>query len=203
MDIKMNHKEGNKKGNVVLYGLSTCQWCEKTKDLLDELKVDYYYVYVDMADYNELIKIKEEIKKYNPAFSFPTLVLDQEDSIIGFDEKKIREKFKKEEDLDIVCPCDYRDPDLDEYGTCYCALYVDREILEGRKNVKSIPDRRYLDKKKIEKERNEEVTAGKKIFNLEYPVWRCKGGGYLCAREHPPEICPVCKAKRERFEIFI
>lgn len=94
MDIKMNHIEGNKKGNVVLYALSTCQWCEKTKDLLDELKVDYYYVYVDMADYNELIKIKEEIKKYNPAFSFPTLVLDQEDSIIGFDEKKIRERFK-------------------------------------------------------------------------------------------------------------
>jgi ferredoxin-thioredoxin reductase catalytic chain len=25
----------------------------------------------------------------------------------------------KEEDLDIVCPCDYRDPDLDEYDTCY------------------------------------------------------------------------------------
>lgn len=94
MDIKMNHIEGNKKGNVVLYALSTCQWCEKTKDLLDELKVDYYYVYVDMADYNDLIKIKEEIKKYNPAFSFPTLVLDQEDSIIGFDEKKIRERFK-------------------------------------------------------------------------------------------------------------
>ncbi len=94
MDIKMNHIEGNKKGNVVLYALSTCQWCEKTKDLLGELKVDYYYVYVDMADYNELIKIKEEIKKYNPAFSFPTLVLDQEDSIIGFDEKKIRERFK-------------------------------------------------------------------------------------------------------------
>ncbi len=94
MDIKMNHIEGNKKGNVVLYALSTCQWCEKTKDLLDELKVDYYYIYVDMADHNELIKIKEEIKKYNPAFSFPTLVLDQEDSIIGFDEKKIRERFK-------------------------------------------------------------------------------------------------------------
>lgn len=22
-------------------------------------------------------------------------------------------------DLDIVCPCDYRDPDLTEFGTCY------------------------------------------------------------------------------------
>jgi len=26
---------------------------------------------------------------------------------------------KKEDDLDIICPCDYRDPDLDEYDTCY------------------------------------------------------------------------------------
>jgi ferredoxin-thioredoxin reductase catalytic chain len=25
----------------------------------------------------------------------------------------------KESDLDILCPCDYRDPDLDEYDTCY------------------------------------------------------------------------------------
>ena len=25
----------------------------------------------------------------------------------------------KEDDLDIICPCDYRDPDLTDYGTCY------------------------------------------------------------------------------------
>ena len=30
---------------------------------------------------------------------------------------------KKEEDLDIICPCDYRDPDLNDFGACYCALY--------------------------------------------------------------------------------
>ncbi len=23
------------------------------------------------------------------------------------------------DDLDIICPCDYRDPDLDDYDTCY------------------------------------------------------------------------------------
>jgi ferredoxin-thioredoxin reductase catalytic chain len=26
---------------------------------------------------------------------------------------------EKEKDLDIICPCDYRDTDLDEYGQCY------------------------------------------------------------------------------------
>jgi ferredoxin-thioredoxin reductase catalytic chain len=35
------------------------------------------------------------------------------------------------EDLDIICPCDYRDADLAEYGTCYCALYVSEGVLRG------------------------------------------------------------------------
>ena len=48
----------------------------------------------------------------------------------------------KEEDLDIICPCDYRDPDLNEYGTCYCGLYVSGDILEGKKELMPIPERR-------------------------------------------------------------
>jgi len=49
---------------------------------------------------------------------------------------------KREEDEDIICPCVYRDPDLKEYGSCFCALYVSKEIKDGRKQVGSIPDRR-------------------------------------------------------------
>lgn len=41
------------------------------------------------------------------------------------------------------------------------------------------------------------------VNNLSYPVWRCKVCGYLCARNNPLEVCPVCKAKKERFERFI
>ncbi len=48
----------------------------------------------------------------------------------------------KEDDLDIICPCDYRDPDVAEFGACYCALYVDDGIKEGKKQPKSIPERR-------------------------------------------------------------
>jgi len=48
----------------------------------------------------------------------------------------------REEDTDIICPCVYRDPDLIEYGTCYCALYVSQEIKDGKKKAESIPDRR-------------------------------------------------------------
>ncbi len=107
---------------------------------------------------------------------------------------------EKKKDLDIICPCDYRDPDLDEYGACYCALYVDEEILEGKKKVKSIPERRYKIKKKVSMKKGKQSKD--KILKTAYPVWRCKVCGYLCARENPPAVCPVCKAKKERFEKF-
>ncbi len=46
------------------------------------------------------------------------------------------------EDLDIICPCDYRDPDLNDYNACYCALYVSLSALRAEKAVTSIPERR-------------------------------------------------------------
>ncbi|MDD5082661.1 MAG: ferredoxin-thioredoxin reductase catalytic domain-containing protein, partial [Dehalococcoidales bacterium] len=48
----------------------------------------------------------------------------------------------KEEDLDIICPCDYRDPDLTDYDTCYCALYVSQAAVNGEKKIGTIPERR-------------------------------------------------------------
>ncbi|MBN2720720.1 MAG: ferredoxin:glutaredoxin reductase [Proteobacteria bacterium] len=49
---------------------------------------------------------------------------------------------KREEDRDIICPCDYRDADLAEYGTCFCALYVNEEIAGGMGEASPIPERR-------------------------------------------------------------
>jgi len=106
---------------------------------------------------------------------------------------------KKEEDLDIICPCDYRDPDLSEYGSCYCALYVSESVLKGGKKVGSIPERRLP----LERRKREKPKSTADISSLSLPVWRCKVCGYLCAREQPPEVCPICKAKKERFEKFI
>jgi len=105
----------------------------------------------------------------------------------------------KEEDLDIICPCDYRDSDLTDYGVCYCALYVSQDIVDGKKKVESIPDRRPPEE---ERKMQKNIQVGK-ISSLKYPVWRCKVCGYLCARDSPPEICPVCKAKKDRFERFL
>ena len=43
----------------------------------------------------------------------------------------------KQQDLDIICPCDYRDPDLSEYDTCYCGLYVSKVVAQGKKEIGS------------------------------------------------------------------
>lgn len=111
---------------------------------------------------------------------------------------------KKEDDMDIICPCYYRDPDLEDYGACYCGLYISGDILRGKKKLTPIPERRPGPD---EREMNAEQTNSKgdlsKLERLPFPVWRCKVCGYLCAREGAPEICPICKAGKDRFERFI
>jgi ferredoxin-thioredoxin reductase catalytic subunit len=108
---------------------------------------------------------------------------------------------RKEEDLDIICPCDYRDSDLGEFGACYCALYVTGPVLNGVQKLTSIPERRPP---RGERNPAGETATGIAAFSsLPYPVWRCKVCGYLCARGSPPEICPICKVKKDRFERFL
>lgn len=75
-------------------------------------------------------------------------------------------------------------------------------VVSGKQTAGSIPERRPPEEvRKIEApiENKTKVNPG----NLPYPVWRCKVCGYLCARDGPPEICPICKAKKERFERFM
>jgi ferredoxin-thioredoxin reductase catalytic subunit len=110
---------------------------------------------------------------------------------------------KRGADLDIVCPCYYRDPDLDQYGACYCALYVSDEVRSGQKEVTSIPDRRPPPAEREAAVAPAQPGQPGAFGALPLPVWRCKVCGYLCARGEPPLECPVCKAKKERFERFI
>jgi len=52
----------------------------------------------------------------------------------------------KEKDRDIICPCVYAKPDIDEYGACYCWLYVSPEWIENQVSHVQIPERRPLEK---------------------------------------------------------
>ena len=52
----------------------------------------------------------------------------------------------REWDKDIICPCVYREPDVEEYGSCYCNLYVTQEWNEGKIPHDYVPERRPPEK---------------------------------------------------------
>lgn len=106
----------------------------------------------------------------------------------------------RDKDLDIVCPCNYRDADLTEYGACLCALYVSEAVLRGQKKLGPVPERRPPADQRA-RAAVSPLTGPRGGLSL--PVWRCQVCGYLCARDGPPELCPICKARQERFERFM
>lgn len=85
---------GANKGDILLFALSTCVWCAKTKKLLDDMGVAYTYEYVDLLVGKEREAAVKEITGWNPSSSFPTLVINNEKSIVGFKEDEIRAMLK-------------------------------------------------------------------------------------------------------------
>ena len=73
----------------MLYALSTCIWCNRTKKLLDELGVAYDYIDVDTLPTDDKHDILAQIERFNPAKTFPTIVIEGE-SIRGFKEDLVR-----------------------------------------------------------------------------------------------------------------
>lgn len=91
----VQHVSGRDAGNVMFYGLSTCGWCARTKKLLDELGVEYYLQYVDQLGEKDKQRALDEISKWNPSTSFPTLVIDNNRCIVGYQEEEIKKALRK------------------------------------------------------------------------------------------------------------
>ncbi len=119
---------------------------------------------------------------------------------------------KFEFDRDIICPCDYRDPDVAEFGACYCALYVRRDLYEGKTPIQPVRERRPLEKQaraygirpeatpqKTDQTKTTAVLVTEAPPKVKLRLWYCRQCGYVVFREDPPYVCPVCKAKREMF----
>jgi ferredoxin-thioredoxin reductase catalytic subunit/rubredoxin len=123
-------------------------------------------------------------------------------------------------DRDIICPCDYRDADVEEYGACYCALYVRGDVFEGKTPLRPVPERRPAKKQEAavsyaagapaietgggkDKAGKKETVKGKENEEMggapSMKLWYCKQCGYVAFRDEPPYICPICKAKKEMF----
>ena len=75
---------------IKLYSLSTCSHCKSTKKLLNDCTVLYEFVDVDLLEGEERQAILEDVKKFNPKCSFPTIIIGDK-VIVGFKEEEIKE----------------------------------------------------------------------------------------------------------------
>lgn len=69
---------------VELFALSTCAWCRKTKRFFHLHNVDYEFADVDLLSPAERQEVLQEMARWNPRLSFPTVV-------VGFNEERLRE----------------------------------------------------------------------------------------------------------------
>jgi glutaredoxin len=76
---------------IMLFTLSTCIWCRKTKKLLQDLGLAYDYIDVDLLESDDKEEAMKEMWKYNSSTSFPTMVVNGgAEVILGLDEPQIR-----------------------------------------------------------------------------------------------------------------
>lgn len=186
---------------IRLYALTTCEYCQSLKRMLAELTPEYEVIEVDILSRDERKIIVEELKKVNPACSFPTTVVGDR-VIVGYKVQEIKEamgirtevddlfeKLKvinekkgyyfngnrertfellrgllvnkdrygymacpcrlalgsRDTDKDIICPCLYREPDVKEFGACFCGLYVSADWNAGKRERVVVPERRPAD----------------------------------------------------------
>ena len=187
---------------IKLYALTTCEYCQSLKRMLTGFALEHEVIELDVLTWDERTKAIEELKKVNPACSFPTTVIGDK-VIVGPKIQEIKqtlgirteadnlyEKLKvinekkgyyfnrseektyellrgllvnkdrygymvcpcrlasgsRDTDKDIICPCQYREPDVREYGSCYCGLYVSEDWNKGMIDRVVVPERRPADR---------------------------------------------------------
>ena len=75
---------------VKMYTLSTCSHCKATKEFMKKSNVEYEFVDVDKISGDERAAVLDEVRKFNPNCSFPTIIIGDK-VIVGFKENEIKE----------------------------------------------------------------------------------------------------------------
>ena len=94
----MPEKKGSVPGrhdehHVAFYGISTCIWCKRTRKFLEDQGVAFDYVYLDLLSGQEREEALAQVRRWNPAVSFPTLVVDDSKCVIGYRPENIKEEL--------------------------------------------------------------------------------------------------------------
>jgi len=84
----------NNKHRVLMYAISTCAWCKRTKKFLKNKNIEYEYVDADLCSNEEREKIRSDILNHGGRLSYPTIIIDNKILITGFQEDKIREALE-------------------------------------------------------------------------------------------------------------
>ncbi len=79
---------------VRMFALSTCSHCKATKKFLNDYRVQFECTDVDMLDSVNKAMVLDEVKKYNPRLTFPTIIIDGNRVIIGFQEDEIKKALE-------------------------------------------------------------------------------------------------------------
>jgi len=85
--------EGRAVKALTLFALSTCIWCKKVRQLLEDIGVAYEFIYIDLLDDDDQAEALKALEPFNPIGSFPTLVIDNSDCVVGFKPQEIRSKL--------------------------------------------------------------------------------------------------------------
>jgi ferredoxin-thioredoxin reductase catalytic subunit len=106
----------------------------------------------------DVVKLFETLKKVQEAKGY--YFADDTEHVMGLMEALLANKDRygymtcpcrlasgdRDADRDILCPCVYREPDVQEYGSCYCNLYVSKEWNAGTIVRQYVPERRPPEK---------------------------------------------------------
>jgi len=80
--------DGSKKEHdLVLFAISTCPHCRNARNFLDTNDIAYRFVYLDLLKGDEQRQVLGKAEQYNPRKSFPTLVIDDDQVLVGFTEQ--------------------------------------------------------------------------------------------------------------------
>ena len=81
----------NSEHEVRFYGISTCVWCKKTRQWLEDHDVAFEFTYIDLISGEEKDAVLAIVQEWNPRQSFPTIVIDGASCVVGFRPDEIKE----------------------------------------------------------------------------------------------------------------
>ena len=83
--VEFTKVSGRDVGEVRMLALSTCVWCKRTKAFLTDNRIEFSYLDVDLLTRDDFDEVAAEWSRFNPGLSFPTIVVNSREVIIGYD----------------------------------------------------------------------------------------------------------------------